>query len=132
MDAPTTPPAADAGTPAQKTPRSVPAVQPPRRRAAQSTAELPSYSQSLLQVRVPLIVTLASKKQSVSEILNLGPGAIIQFNKSCDQMLDIEVGQRCVAQGEAVKVGEKFGIRVTSMVLPDGDFVAISKRQAAT
>ena len=108
------------------------ATQHPSHSAARSAADLPSYSQSLLRIQVPVIVTLAAKKQPVSEILSLGPGAIIQFDKSCDQMLDIEVGQHRVALGEAVKVGEKFGVRVTSMVLPEGDYMPIGKAKNAT
>ena len=69
-----------------------------------------------------MIVTLASKKQSIGKILELGTGSIIQFEKSCEELLDLQVGDRICAKGEAVKVGDKFGIRLTSLVLPDERF----------
>lgn len=90
--------------------------------------QLPSYAKSLLKVAVPVTVTLASKKQLAGRIVELGPGSIIQFDKSCDEALRLEVCGQAVAEGEAVKVGEKFGIRVTSIVLPDERFRPLRPR----
>ena len=86
---------------------------------------LPSYSRSLLRVKLPVLVTLAEKKQTLRRILELAPGSIIQFDKSCEDMLELAVGQQPVALGEAVKVGDKFGLRVTSMVLPEERFLPV-------
>lgn len=79
-----------------------------------SIADLPAFTQSLLRIHLPVVVTLASRKQPVARILDLGPGSILQFDKSCDELLDVEVGGRCIARGEAVKVGDKFGIRIAN------------------
>jgi len=87
--------------------------------------QLPNYTRSLLKIRVPLSVTLATKKQPVGQILELGPGSIIQFEKSCEEMLDLNVGNLAIARGEAVKVGEKFGLRVMSLTLPGERFKAV-------
>jgi flagellar motor switch/type III secretory pathway protein FliN len=83
---------------------------------------LPSYGKSLLRIKVPVIVTLAAKKQPIGRIVELGPGSIIQFDKSCEEMLEMHVDDQLVAEGEAVKVGDKFGIRVTSLVVPGERF----------
>ncbi len=84
------------------------------------TTNLPSaYSRSLLKVQVPVTVTLAAKKQSIGKIIELVPGSIIAFDKSCDEMLELEVSGHPIAEGECVKVGDKFGLRVTSLILPD-------------
>lgn len=84
--------------------------------------ELPSYSRSLLKIKVPATVILAAKRQPISKIVELGPGSIIMFEKSCEEMLELEVGGRKIAVGEAVKVGDKFGLRVSSMILPEEHF----------
>jgi flagellar motor switch protein FliN len=89
------------------------------------------YTKSLLRIQVPVVVTLAEKKQQLDRILELGPGMIIHFGKSCDEMLDLEVNNRKIAQGEVVKVGDKFGLRVTGIVMPDESFVPVSKRAMA-
>lgn len=83
---------------------------------------LPDYSKSLLKIKVPIVVTLAEKKQPLSQIVEMGPGMIIQFEKSCEEMLELEVGERKVAAGEAIKVGDKFGLRITSIILPEERF----------
>ncbi len=87
-----------------------------------SLQELPGYTRSLLRIQVPVVVTLAEKRQPLGWIVELGPGSIIQFDKSCEEMLELEVGGHRVATGEAVKVGDKFGLRVTSVVLPEERF----------
>jgi flagellar motor switch protein FliN len=113
-------------------PRPVPPPQPaarpaaPRLRAA-TMHDLPSYSRSLLKIEVPVIVTLASKRQPLGRIIELGPGSIIHFNKSCEEMLDLEVGGQAVAQGEPIKVGDKFGIRLTSLVMPCERFLPLTR-----
>ena len=88
--------------------------------------DLPNFSRSLLRIQVPVAVTLAEKRQPVGRIVELGPGSIIQFDKSCEEMLDMSVGGHPVATGEAVKVGDKFGLRITSVILPEERFHAVS------
>lgn len=90
--------------------------------------ELPAYSRSLLRIKVPVIVTLAETKQPIGRIVELGPGTIIQFDKSCEEMLSLQVGDQPVAEGEAVKVGDKFGIRLTSLRLPGERFKPVKRR----
>jgi flagellar motor switch/type III secretory pathway protein FliN len=91
-----------------------------------TSGDLPPYTRSLLRIKVPVVVTLAEKRQKLSRIVELGPGSIIQFDKSCEEMLDLEVGNQAVASGEAVKVGDKFGLRITAMVLPDERFSPVT------
>jgi flagellar motor switch/type III secretory pathway protein FliN len=87
-----------------------------------STDVLPGYSRSLLRISLPVVVTLARKQQPLRQITELGPGSIIQFDKSCEELLDLDVGRRTIATGEAVKVGDKFGLRINSMILPGERF----------
>lgn len=102
----------------------------PGRRVSQAKAarldDLPEYARSLLRIEVPVVVTLAEKRQPLGWILELGPGSIIQFDKSCEEMLELAAGGRRIAMGEAVKVGDKFGLRITSIILPDERFRPVS------
>ncbi len=116
-------PAPAAKQPAPPTRASVPPAV-----AAGSRDSLPPYSRSLLKIPLPVSVTLAHKKQLASQILELGPGAIIQFDRSCEETLDLEVGGLRVALGEAVKVGDKFGLRITEMVSPSERFQPIRRQ----
>jgi flagellar motor switch/type III secretory pathway protein FliN len=83
---------------------------------------LPSYSRSLLKIEVPVVVTLATTRLPVSRILDMGPGTIVHFDKSYDSPLTLSVGDCDVAVGDAVKVGDKFGLRISSMVMPEEKF----------
>ncbi len=42
-------------------------------------SQLPNYSRSLLKVAVPVSVRLAAKKETVQEVVEIVPGAIIKF-----------------------------------------------------
>lgn len=75
---------------------------------APSTGEL----DRILQLEVPLIVRLAERKMNCSEVMRLGTGAIIEFSKSSEQPLELLVNNKVIALGEAVKVGENFGLRI--------------------
>lgn len=90
-----------------------------------SLAALPRYSRSLLKVTVPVSVVLATKRESVNDVVELAPGTIVKFSKSCEEPLILYVGNQRVAEGEAVKVGDKFGFRVTGMNLPDEHFLKL-------
>jgi flagellar motor switch protein FliN len=77
---------------------------------------LPVYARGLMRIRVPVQVTLASQRKSIQEIIELGPGSIVKFDKTCDQPLELCVGDRPIAQGEVVKVGDKFGLKISGLV----------------
>lgn len=76
----------------------------------------------LLKVRLPVVVRLAGKEARMGEVLSLTEGAILEFEKHLDEPLDLLVGQRCVGVGDAVKVGENFGLRLRRM-LPPGETI---------
>jgi len=94
-------------------------------------SQLPGYSQSLLRIELPVRVVLASKKEDLQSIVELASGSIIKFDKSCDELLLLQVGDQRVAVGEAVKVGDKFGFRVSKIVLPDEHFKKVQPKKTA-
>jgi flagellar motor switch protein FliN/FliY len=77
---------------------------------------LPEHARGLLRVRVPVTVSLASQRKPVQEIIELGPGSIVKFDKTCDEPLALMVCGRPIATGEVVKVGDKFGLRIGHLV----------------
>ena len=81
-------------------------------------SDLPVYARGLLKIRVPVRVTLASQRKSIQEIIELGPGSIVKFEKTCDEPLELFVGDRPIATGEVVKVGDKFGLRIGGLLSP--------------
>ena len=83
------------------------------------------YCRSVLRISVPLVVTLARKKMPIDQVLQLVPGAMIQFDKHCDTPMLVEVGDQPVAEGEIVKTGDKFGVRISCILHPEERFIPI-------
>lgn len=73
----------------------------------------------VLDVRIELAVELGRRRVRISEVLSLGPGSVIEFPKSADEPLDIMVNDQLVARGEAVVIGERYGVRITEVVSPN-------------
>jgi flagellar motor switch protein FliN/FliY len=61
---------------------------------------------------VQISVRLAEKRIPVSQLLGITPGALITFNKPCEDLLDLYVNNALYCRGEAVKIGESFGLKV--------------------
>jgi flagellar motor switch protein FliN len=101
------------GLPSGAAPGDRPGTSPPA--GLQSLlAKLPSHTRGLLKITVPVTVTLAAQRKPIQEILELGPGSIVKFDKTCNEPLELAVGERVIATGEVVKVGDKFGLRVAA------------------
>ena len=67
---------------------------------------------------VPLEVTaeLGRTQKSISDILDFGPGKIIELNKIAGEPIDVLVNGKYVAKGEVVVIEESFGVRITEIV----------------
>ena len=67
---------------------------------------------------VPLEVTveLGRTSKSISDILDVAPGTIIELDKIAGEPIDVLVNGKFVARGEVVVIEESFGVRVTEIV----------------
>ncbi len=74
---------------------------------------MPANLESILKLEVPIIVQIARLPKSVSEVMGMAPGTILELPKGADEELEILVNNKPIGLGTAVKVGENFGIRVT-------------------
>ena len=69
----------------------------------------------ILQLEVPVIVKLAERKLTLGEVMRLGAGAIIEFSKSSEEPLELLINNKPIGVGDAVKVGENFGLKITQI-----------------
>lgn len=69
----------------------------------------------LMKLPVTVAVHLVERKIDLSQLLNLAPGTLLTFDKSCEELLDLYVNNRIYARGETVKIGEKFGLKINEM-----------------
>ncbi|HUI29761.1 MAG TPA: flagellar motor switch protein FliN [Candidatus Acidoferrales bacterium] len=72
----------------------------------------------LLDLNLNVSVELGKTSMVIKDILELGRGSIIEFDKLVSEPVDILVNGRKMAEGEVVVVDKHFGIRITSMVDP--------------
>jgi flagellar motor switch protein FliN/FliY len=88
--------------------------QTPQKNAESSSRRL----DMLLDVPLEVNVELGRTRMTIQDLLQLGPGSVIELDKVAGEALDILVNGRLVARGEAVVVNDKFGIRITDIVSP--------------
>jgi flagellar motor switch protein FliN len=72
----------------------------------------------LLDVTLPVSIELGRTSLKIEDILNLGPGSVVELDKLAGEPVDILVNEKLLAKGEVVVVDENFGVRITSMISP--------------
>ncbi len=70
----------------------------------------------LLDVPVQVSVELGRRTIPIGEGAKMGPGSVIELSKAAGESLDLLVNGKLVARGEAVIVGEKYGVRIVEVV----------------
>lgn len=73
----------------------------------------------LLHLHVPVIVKLAERRMRLSRIVSLATGTIVEFDKPAEQPLELMVNNVTIGQGDVVKIGENFGLRINSIGRPE-------------
>lgn len=80
--------------------------------------EMPENIALIQDVPLKVTVELGRTVKKISEILEFGPGTIVELDKLVGEPLDILVNGQYVAKGEVVVIDENYGIRVTDIVNP--------------
>lgn len=73
----------------------------------------------LMDVSLEVSVELGRTSRKIKEILEFGPGSIIELNRLVGEPVDVLVNGKFVANGEVVVIDENFGIRITDIINPD-------------
>ncbi|HEY3500320.1 MAG TPA: flagellar motor switch protein FliN [Polyangiaceae bacterium] len=73
----------------------------------------------VMDVPVAITVELGRRTVKIAEVLRLGPGSVLELEKANGEPLDLYVNDRLIARGEAVVIGERYGIRLTEVVIND-------------
>ncbi len=70
----------------------------------------------ILDIPVAVAVEIGRTKMSISNLLKLNQGSVVELDRFAGEPMDIMVNGTLVAHGEVVVVNEKFGIRLTDIV----------------
>jgi len=63
---------------------------------------------------------LGRATMSVSQLLQLNSGSVLELDRRVGEAIDIYVNNRLVARGEVVIVDERLGVTMTE-IIKDGD-----------
>ena len=72
----------------------------------------------LLDVELEASLRFGCRELPLSELLDLGPGDVVQLDRHVADPVDLIVGDKIVARGEVVLVNGNFGLRVTEVAVP--------------
>jgi flagellar motor switch protein FliN/FliY len=92
-----------------------PAASSSSRPPPKPVADAPLDVARILKLRVPVIVLLASRRMDIAAVRKLALGMIIEFDKDVGDPLDLLISNHPIGRGEAVKVGEHFGLRISEI-----------------
>ena len=76
----------------------------------------------LLDMPLTMTFEVGRAKMSISNLLSLGQGSVLDLHRLVGEDLDILVNGKLIAQGEVVISNEKFCAKITN-VIPPGDRV---------
>jgi len=72
----------------------------------------------ILEIPLEIHVELGKRRMRISELLSVGVGSIVELDSAAGTPLSIYANDTLIAQGEAVVVGDRYGVRVTDIVSP--------------
>jgi flagellar motor switch protein FliN len=72
----------------------------------------------LLDVELDASLRFGCREMPLGDILDLGPGDVVQLDRHIADPVDLIVGDKIVARGEVVLINGNFGLRVTEVAAP--------------
>lgn len=72
----------------------------------------------VLDIPVVIRVELGRRKMRIQELLATGAGSVIDLESPAGTPLSIYANDTLIAEGEAVVVGDRYGVRITDIVSP--------------
>jgi len=80
--------------------------------------EAPQNFELLLDIPLEVTVEIGRTRLAIRELLQLGPGSVVELQKLAGETLDVLINGKPIARGEAVMVNDKFGVRLTDVISP--------------
>jgi flagellar motor switch protein FliN/FliY len=81
-------------------------------------AAAPRNLDVVLDIELPITVRFGETQMTLENLARLGPGSMIDLDRSPDDPVDLLVNGRLVARGQVVVVSGCYGIRVNEVVSP--------------
>lgn len=82
----------------------------------------------LAGISLRVSVEVGSASLTLSELLQLGKGSVVELDRQASDLLDILVNGTLIAKGEIVDVNGRYGIRVVDVVATDKRLAGLERR----
>ncbi len=92
--------------------------EPARTGASVAAVRPPGGFDLLLEVELDAAVRFGSRELELKELLELGPGDVVELDRQVADPVNLIVGDRIVARGEVVLVNGNFGLRIIDVAEP--------------
>ncbi len=72
----------------------------------------------IMDVELVLTLRFGQRKLPLREVLDLAAGSIVELDRLVDEPVELLLGEKIVARGEAVIVDGNYGLRITEIPQP--------------
>lgn len=95
------------------------AATPPAPAGRASSPALPAPSLDnldvILDIELPLTVRFGRTEMTLQALTQVGPGSVIDLDRSPDEPVEVLINEKVIARGEVVVVAGNYGVRVTEV-----------------
>jgi flagellar motor switch protein FliN/FliY len=70
----------------------------------------------LRDVEVEITLEIGRRRMKIADVLKLASGQTLELGKAAGEPLDIFVNGRLLGRGEAIVLGDRYGVRITEIV----------------
>lgn len=72
----------------------------------------------LSDIELDATLQFGSREMPLREVLELGPGDVVELDRHVSEPVDLVIGDRIVARGEVVIVSGNFALRISEVAAP--------------
>jgi flagellar motor switch protein FliN/FliY len=69
----------------------------------------------ILDIELPLTVRFGRTEMTLQALTSVGPGSVIDLDRSPDEPVEVLINEKVIARGEVVVVAGNYGVRVTEV-----------------
>jgi len=82
----------------------------------QQSHSLQGFNKVIGEIPLQITAEIGRAKLTVSEILKLQVGSVVELDKPSTDPVDVRVNSKLIARGEVVSVDDCYGVRVTNVI----------------
>ena len=94
------------------------AAEAPRAAPQAEFESMPDRTSVLEDIELEATLQFGSRELTLREVLDLGPGDVVELDRHISEPVDLVVGDRIVARGEVVVASGNFALRITEVATP--------------